>query len=295
MQDAFEDTHESVHGLIQEKKKNFSGGLRKKNYCKKSLSNKPLITVITIVLNDQKNLEKTIQSILNQVYENIEYIIVDGGSTDKTLEIIQKYEERIDYWITENDKGIYDAMNKGISLARGEWINFMNSGDKFFGKKTIAEINFDRDKNINVLYGDAETEYTGFSRIYKAGNLRDLPYSMQFSHQSAFFRTAYHQENLFTLKYKFASDFYLILQLFINNPDSFVHIPIVISSVSIGGISDQKTYLSVYERWLIVKELGIKEFSVNIYYFGLLIQQIIKSFFINDSLLSWYRAFKLKK
>jgi glycosyltransferase involved in cell wall biosynthesis len=268
------------------------------NSSKKNRENRPnktLITVITIVFNDEKNIERTIQSVINQTYKNIDYIIIDGGSTDKTLDIIHKYEEKIDYWITENDKGIYDAMNKGISLARGEWINFMNSGDIFFDKETIAKINFDRDKNINVLYGDAETEYTGFSKIYKAGNLRDLPYSMQFSHQSAFFRTAYHQQNLFTLKYKFASDFYLILQLFINNPDSFAEVPIVISSVSVGGISDKKTYLSVYERWLIVKELGIEEFSVNTYYFGLLIRQIIKSLFVNDSLLNWYRAFKLKK
>jgi glycosyltransferase involved in cell wall biosynthesis len=266
---------------------------KKKN--RENRPNKTLITVITIVFNDEKNIERTIQSVINQTYKNIDYIIIDGGSTDKTLDIIHKYEEKIDYWITENDKGIYDAMNKGISLARGEWINFMNSGDIFFDKETIAKINFDRDKNINVLYGDAETEYTGFSKIYKAGNLRDLPYSMQFSHQSAFFRTAYHQQNLFTLKYKFASDFYLILQLFINNPDSFAEVPIVISSVSVGGISDKKTYLSVYERWLIVKELGIEEFSVNTYYFGLLIRQIIKSLFVNDSLLNWYRAFKLKK
>lgn len=295
MQDICEDSYENIYGLTQEKKKDVSGGLRKKNYFKESLSNKPLITVITVVFNDEKNLEKTIESIINQTYKNIEYIIVDGGSTDKTLEIIQKYEDRIDYWITENDKGIYDAMNKGISLARGEWINFMNSGDIFFAKETISKINFDRDKNINVLYGDAETEYTGFSKIYKAGDLRDLPYSMQFSHQSAFFRTAYHQENLFTLKYKFASDFYFILKLFINNPDSFAEVPIVISSVSVGGISDKKTYLSVYERWLIIRELGIKNFSVNIHYFGLLIKQIIKSLFVNDSLLNWYRAFKLKR
>jgi glycosyltransferase involved in cell wall biosynthesis len=295
MQDTFEDSYENIYGLTQEKERDLSGGLRKKKCFKESLSNKPLITVITVVFNDEKNLEKTIKSIINQTYKNIEYIIVDGGSTDQTLEIIHKYEDRIDYWITENDKGIYDAMNKGVSLARGEWINFMNSGDIFFDKETIAKINFDRDKNINVLYGDAETEYTGFSKIYKAGNLRDLPYSMQFSHQSAFFRTAYHQQNLFTLKYKFASDFYLILQLFINNPDSFAEVPIVISSVSVGGISDKKTYLSVYERWLIVKELEIEEFSVNTYYFRLLIKQIIKSLFVNDSLLNWYRAFKLKR
>src|SRR5476649_2919376 len=89
---------------------------------------KSLLTVITIVLNGVNILERTILSVINQSYVSIEYIIIDGGSTDGSLDIIKKYESNIDHWISEPDKGLYDAMNKGIKMAKGEWINFMNAG-----------------------------------------------------------------------------------------------------------------------------------------------------------------------
>jgi len=103
----------------------------------------PLITVVTVVRNGEKTLEETILNVTNQTYKNIEYIIVDGASTDGTLDIIKKYEDRIDYWISEPDKGIYDAMNKGIDLATGEWINFMNAGDVFCDYEVIKKIIYD--------------------------------------------------------------------------------------------------------------------------------------------------------
>ena len=115
--------------LSEHKKIKFEGGLRKNGHFKKSNSNRPLISIITVVMNGAQFLENTILSVIEQNYDNIEYIVVDGGSSDKTLKIIKKYEHIIDYWISENDNGIYDAMNKGLNLSRGEWINFMNAGD----------------------------------------------------------------------------------------------------------------------------------------------------------------------
>ena len=91
----------------------------------------PLITIITVAYNAVKDIENTILSVLNQTYPNIEYIIIDGGSTDGTLDIIKKYEDKISYWVSEPDKGIYDAMNKGTLKATGVWLNFMNAGDTF--------------------------------------------------------------------------------------------------------------------------------------------------------------------
>lgn len=257
---------------------------------------KTLITIITVVFNDKQNIEKTIQSVLSQTYSNIEYLIIDGGSNDGTLDIIRKYEEQIDYWVTEKDQGIYDAMNKGIRLAKGEWLNFMNSGDTFFDQETIAKIDFlNIDKHINIIYGDVNTIYSDFSVIYHTGNLKKLPYGMQFSHQSAFFRTSVHKRAMFDLKYRYASDFHSVLKFYLSNPDAFLKLPLVVSSVSVGGISEKKIYFSVYERWLIIRELGFLSLSLHSYYLALLIKQIIKSFLINDALLKWYRALKLKK
>jgi glycosyltransferase involved in cell wall biosynthesis len=102
------------------KTQSIAGGLRTKGLFKATSPAKPLITVITVVLNGERHLEQAIQSVIKQDYPHIEYVIIDGGSTDGTLDIIRKYEARIDYWVSEPDNGIYDAMNKGIALARGE-------------------------------------------------------------------------------------------------------------------------------------------------------------------------------
>ena len=105
------------------------GGLRTKNIKKENSDTKPLITLITVVKNNQKFMEETILSVLKQKYSNYEYIVIDGGSTDRTLEIIKKYEDKIDFWVSENDEGIYDGFNKGLSYASGDLIGFVNSDD----------------------------------------------------------------------------------------------------------------------------------------------------------------------
>ena len=110
-------------------KNKIKGGLRDKAIMKINTNAKPLISVITVVLNGEKYLEEAILSVVKQTYDNVEYIIIDGGSTDKTIDIIRKYEHLIDYWISEKDNGLYNAMNKGIALSKGEFIGFVGSDD----------------------------------------------------------------------------------------------------------------------------------------------------------------------
>ena len=118
-------------------------------------NNQPLLSIITVVLNNKEFLEHTIKSIIEQNFEDYEYIIIDGGSTDGTLQLIKDYESKIDIWISEPDNGIYSAMNKGISLANGTWLNFMNAGDKFVSQSTLSSIfKTQLPENKSVVYGN---------------------------------------------------------------------------------------------------------------------------------------------
>lgn len=237
--------------MRKSKQKN-RGGLRTQDFSKRAEEDKPLITVITVVYNGEKFLEETIQSVINQTYDNVEYIIVDGGSTDGTLDIIHKYEHAIDYWVSEPDQGIYDAMNKGISLATGDWINFMNAGDIFYQDTTISEIfSGTIASNTTFLYGDVSVDYGDCEIIKTASNLKQIHKCMVFSHQSLFVRTDYLECNPFDLTYKSAADYNLIYKAYIHNA-GFMYIDKVISKVIAGGVSDTQRLRSIRESERVV-------------------------------------------
>lgn len=126
-----------------------TGGARVRGNSKRSSPDKPLLTVITVVFNGAATLEYTIRSVMAQSYDNVEYIVIDGGSTDGSLDIIRQYDENIDYWISEHDTGIYDAMNKGIALATGDYIGMLNSDD-YFADCMVLEKIATRFKSCNV-------------------------------------------------------------------------------------------------------------------------------------------------
>ena len=141
------------------KKKLIQGGLRLKNK-KNYYSSKPEFSIITVVLNDKYGIKKTIKSILKQKLKNFEYLVIDGGSTDGTLSVIKKYSNKIDYWISKKDKGIWDAVNKGIILSRGKYINTINAGDTYYSKNSLKIINnyFKRDKAVDFVFGAGGSE-----------------------------------------------------------------------------------------------------------------------------------------
>ena len=205
------------------------------------------------MFNGEATLEQTIQSVVNQTYDNVEYIVVDGNSTDKTLEIIKKYENEIDYWQSEPDKGIYDAMNKGIELANGDWINFMNSGDSFSSQSVIEQIFYGKClKNIDILYGDSTSiDEFGISRtFYSSDNIDLLKQNPIYRHGASFIRTDFHKKNTFKLERKdlgFALDYLFIYEAFVSNA-SFYYVPINIMTFKLEGTSSNicKELLYIY-------------------------------------------------
>jgi len=189
-------------------------GRRANRYCLKKQSinfmdnqNKPLITVVTVCYNAVNELEETMLSVLNQTYDNIEYIVIDGGSTDGTVDIIKKYADKIAYWVSEPDNGIYDAMNKGIKAATGEWINFMNAGDRFYGKEMIGKVfsSYGRE-NIKVIYGDVLLEKGEDTLLKKSQSLSFLKIAMPFCHQSSFAHISVYKQG-FDSRFRIASDY----------------------------------------------------------------------------------------
>lgn len=114
---------------------------------------KTILTIITVCFNIKDEIERTCQSIVNQTWQNFEWIVIDGGSTDGTVDILKKYSDRINILVSEPDKGIYNAMNKGIKLSHGEWLNFMNGGDRFTSNDVLKEVFSGKEYSADVLYG----------------------------------------------------------------------------------------------------------------------------------------------
>ncbi|MDO4800912.1 MAG: glycosyltransferase [Prevotellaceae bacterium] len=178
------------------------------------------ISVITVVLNDAEHIRHTIESYLHQTLENKEYIVIDGGSTDGTLDIISEYAERIDFLCSEKDNGLYDAMNKGIKQCSGEWINILNSGDVFASDDALKEvIDAVGDTDADIIYGDSIERNDLFEKFVAASdNINKMRYFPAYRHGSSLVRASLHKANLFPLekskKFGYGLDWYLIHQLY---------------------------------------------------------------------------------
>lgn len=177
-----------------------------------------LITVITVVLNSENYIKQTILSVLEQTYEEIEYIIIDGQSIDNTLNIINQFNSSVIKLISEKDNGIYDAMNKAIRLANGEFVIFLNSGDFFVNKNVISSVvPILKKNNLDIFYSNIEIYHKNSYRVIKPGNLIHLAYKMPFCHQSVFCKKQYLINNLFSLNFKYASDYLFFRNAYYSN------------------------------------------------------------------------------
>ena len=184
-----------------------SGGLRKRGVLKKDKKKLPLVSIIMVVLNNKKFLQQSINSVLNQSYKNYELIIIDGKSTDGTLEILKKNNSKIDFWISAKDRGIYDAMNKGIKKSHGSIISMLNSDDIYY-KNTlkIATNYFNQHQNIDFLFGSV----IKYKLLYGYRPWK-IHWSFGFysTHSIGFFirKKAQKKVGYYKTKYKYSSDY----------------------------------------------------------------------------------------
>lgn len=199
----------SLYTIKSDNLKFLHGGKRVQNYQKNTNEIKiPKLTIITAVLNGEKYLEETIASVLNQSFRNFEYIIIDGGSTDNTLNIIKKYNEKLDYWVSEKDKGIYDAFNKGMILSRGDYIGIANSDDIYVDDAfQILNRYIVKFPKKDFIFG-AVKKHWGLLYGYKPWKIY-FSWGFYSSHSTGFFikRSSAKKVGLYNLKYKHSSDY----------------------------------------------------------------------------------------
>lgn len=201
------------------------------------------ISIITVCFNSEKTIEKTIQSVLAQTHFDCQYIVIDGASKDNTIEIIKKYENKIFKWISEPDKGLYDAMNKGIALATGNIIGILNSDDTFYSNTVLAEIAAFHDKNrIEASVGNViQHKKNGkVVRVYSSKFWAPDKLKIGFMppHPSIFFeRNLFKKFGDYELGFKIGADYELITRFFLKNKISWKYSGITTTAMLVGGLS----------------------------------------------------------
>jgi len=222
------------------------------------------VSIITVVYNGKKYLEETIQSVINQSYDNVEYIIIDGGSTDGTLDIINKYEDRIDYWVSERDKGIYDAMNKGVNVAIGEILGLINADD-WYENNTIELVlkNFSKDSSIDIVHGNLNY-IMDKEKIYKPNFTYNnmLFKGMSLYHPTCFVKKILYNEELFDSDYKLVADYEFMFSM-LKKGKNFYYLDKVLANMRANG-AGTVFWKRIVEGHKIRRDLGFNSFLVTL-------------------------------
>ena len=219
------------------------------------------ISVITVCFNSEKTIADTIDSVLAQTYADIEYIIVDGASSDGTASIIQQYGTAVTHFISEPDKGIYDAMNKGVRAATGDVICILNSDDIYIHNNVIANIaeEFNSHSNTDIIFGDLEFRSADLSTVVRVCRFRYFrPLLLRFGwmppHPATFVRRhLYDDHGLYSLDYTISSDYEIFVRWLMVNKASWKHIPGKLISMRVGGASTASLRSSLRLNLEIVK------------------------------------------
>jgi glycosyltransferase involved in cell wall biosynthesis len=224
--------------------------------------NFPKISVITITYNAEAVLERTLRSVLMQSYPHKEYILIDGNSKDKTIEIIKRNAHYIDFWLSEPDTGIYDAMNKGIAQASGDYLIFMNAGDTFYEDTTLEKI-FIENTQADIYYGEAQmidaqtlrpvglrSEFTPHKLPEKL-TWKSMAYGMVVCHQAILVKRSLIEP--FNLRYRFSSDVDWVIRM-LKKAQKIENTHQIVATYLLGGVSAQKRKKSLIERYQILQK-----------------------------------------
>ena len=207
------------------------------------------IGIVTINLNNKNGLEKTIQSVLSQTYTDYEYIIIDGMSTDGSVDIIKKYSDKISFWVSEKDNGIFNAMNKGIDACSSEYMLFLNSGDYLFSDKVLEDVY--KELDCDIVYGNEEKRFKlGIKNIQKIPDVVDGKYFFEnfLPHQSTFIKTSLLKEKKYREDYKMLGDWVFLKESIVDNNASYKHLNYVVSSYDCNGLSSDHCSLIKEKR-----------------------------------------------
>lgn len=228
---------------------------------------RPLISIVTVTFNNYYDLEKTVQSVISQTYDNIEYIVIDGGSTDNTLQVLRKYEEKIFYMVSERDDGIYDAMNKGQKIANGDYVFFLNGGDVFASEDVLEDI-FSKNEILDrmplLVMGKIECEYNQQSYwVSSVSNKINIQFSPP--HQAMFIQKEIYKKYDYNKYFRILGDRDYWLRLFYDKCYNVEFVDKVISKYSLDGVSSKpKNSIILIKEIMILSILYLKEIEVPI-------------------------------
>lgn len=215
------------------------------------------ISIITIVYNNVRDIEYTISSVVKQTYSNIEYIIIDGASNDGTLDIVEKYRSKITTLVSEKDKGIYDAMNKGLALATGDYVLFLNSGDELYDQNTIQTI-VEKGNNADIIYGETklvdEKRHIVGDRRHKTPDHFDwksFQYGMNICHQAIYVKRTI--TSPYDLQYQLSADIDWVIRA-AKKAQTTQNVNCYVARYLVGGMSQKRHRQSLKERYDIFKK-----------------------------------------
>lgn len=238
-----------------------------------------LLTIITVCFNSEKTIKETVRSVAAIKDIDIEYIVIDGGSNDRTLDILTSFSPVIDVLVSEPDKGIYDAMNKGIRLATGNWISFINSDDYYLtdGIELILDV-LRGNPQSDIIYGNLVRLKSGTRMPYKIsrpGKPSDLRKGMSLYHPSMFARSSlYRSLGSFSLQYKFASDYRFVFQAY-QQGRGFAYIDTSVCCFDTSGATGRYIYASWREALRIQLEFGVPRLFAVLNYYSLCARRVL--------------------